>query len=45
MAQVESSMEKKVAAEEVCPYRRAAYNLRISGGNLKEKLRILALIP
>jgi len=34
MAQVESSMEKNVTAEEVCPYPRAATNLRISGGKL-----------
>jgi hypothetical protein len=36
-------MVKKVTAEEVCPYPRAAPNLRISGGKLKEKLGILTL--
>jgi hypothetical protein len=43
MAQVGSSLEKKVTAEEICPYPRAAPNLSISGGQLKEKLRIMTL--
>jgi hypothetical protein len=33
-------MEKKVNAEEVCPFPSDAPNLGISGGQLKEKLRI-----
>ena len=45
MAQVDCPLEKKVTAEEICPCPRAETNLSISGGQLKEKLRILTLTP
>ena len=43
MAQVGSSLEKKVAPEEVRLYPRAATSIGRSGGWLKGKLRILTL--
>jgi len=45
MAQVDSSLEKKVSVEEVRPYQRVATSVRPSGGQLKGKLRILPLTP
>jgi hypothetical protein len=43
MAQVGSSLEKKVIPEEVCPCLRAAPVISSSGGLLKRKSRILTL--
>jgi hypothetical protein len=45
MAQVNSSLEKKVSVEEVRPYPRVAPSVSTSGGQLKGKLRILTLTP
>lgn len=45
MAQVDSSLEKKVSVEEVRPYPRVAPRGSTSGGRMKGKLRILTLIP
>jgi len=45
MTQVDCPLEKKVTAEEVCPYTRADPNLSVSRGQLKEKLWIVTLTP